>query len=381
MEGVTRSKWFIRLLALLFAFLLFLNANAESRDDLKNLSVGKSQAQVTNVPITLKYDEDKYFVYGYEESATVNLSSSNKVLLAIESSQQTRNFTVVADLTTLGVGTHEVPLKIENLSNGISGEIEPTNIYVTIEEKATMEMPVEFSLGNSQLKDGYSIIDTEISPEYVTVTAGANSIKSIAKVVAVLQVNSIVDTDISQKMDVYALDRDGNRISAILNPSQVRVDVKVTAPTKIVPLRFQQVGDYTKNVKNIELLPAFNTVEVSGPQESLDDLYVIDIEVDTSSISKEEVKVVKIPVASDLTVKPETVEVTIKPTLEEKTNKSESRNVSSDSAATEVSSNTSTTSTTSSSIVSSTKDSTKTETTSSSTVFSSEQESSESSTE
>ena len=46
----------------------------------------------------------------------------------------------MADLSELGEGTHEVPLEVQNLSSGVTAEIEPKTITVTIEKKVTKHL-------------------------------------------------------------------------------------------------------------------------------------------------------------------------------------------------------------------------------------------------
>lgn len=330
MSRITQSKWFVSLLALLFSVLLFLNANTNEKGKVPVSNNATSQVLLNNIPIVLKYDEHKYFVYGYEESVNITLTSANKVLLDTEANQQTRNFTVVADLTKLKLGTHEVPLKIVNLNSGISANIEPKSIFVTIEKKATMEMPVEFSLGNSQLKAGYEIENakTKIEPDSVKVTAGENSIKNINKIVAVLQASDLIDSNLARDVDVYAIDKEGNRVSAQIDPSQVLVTLVVNAPSKDVPLRYRISGHFAENVKDIKLSPSVSSVAVSGPQKSIDALNVIDIDIDVNGITQKTKKVVKIPVADDLTAKPANVEVVIEPILEDKNKSSQKKDSS-----------------------------------------------------
>ncbi len=330
MEKVTRSKSFISLLALFFAFLLFLNANAQNNSDGIGRSLSKtSQVVLTNVPIVLKYDSNAYYVSGYEETANVTLISANRVLLDTEANPQTRNFSLIADLTQLGEGTHEVPLSIVNLSRSVSAEFEPREIYVTIEKKAMVEMPVSFSLGMNQLKEDYSIEKTTIKPNMIEVTSGENTIKSITQVVAVLPANKVIDGNLSDTAEVYALDKDGNRVSADLSPNKVTVNLEVKAPSKVVPIRFRQVGDYAKGVKNIVLDPNRTTVELFGPREVLDTIYYVDVDVDISGIKTETKQEITLPTLEHVTHEPHTVEVFIRPELEEKRDKEE-KSVSND---------------------------------------------------
>ncbi|GMA43311.1 hypothetical protein GCM10025853_07680 [Tetragenococcus halophilus subsp. halophilus DSM 20339] len=65
----------------------------------------------------------------------MTLSGANRVQLNAEANEETRNFEVVADLTDLEEGTHDVPLEIDNLSNSVDASAEPDTLTVTIEKK------------------------------------------------------------------------------------------------------------------------------------------------------------------------------------------------------------------------------------------------------
>ncbi|MBT1022660.1 hypothetical protein KJW59_20230, partial [Enterococcus faecium] len=78
-----------------------------------------------------------------ENAVTVKLSSANRVQLNAEANEDTRMFRVTADITKLGEGTHEVPLKIQNLSSAVTAKIEPSTITVTVEKKVIKDFDVE----------------------------------------------------------------------------------------------------------------------------------------------------------------------------------------------------------------------------------------------
>lgn len=161
----------------MFAMLLFFNANPESRLVSRN-EAGNTMKELSdvaeNVKIKLIYDDQKYFVSGYEEETNVYLQSANKVLLDTEKAEETRNFSVVADLTDFKEGTYEVPLKIDGLNRAVSATLEKESIFVTLERRKTSSFKVSPRLNDSLLKQGYDLTDITVEPETVSITAGEN---------------------------------------------------------------------------------------------------------------------------------------------------------------------------------------------------------------
>lgn len=128
--------------ALLFSIILYFNANGQTMQS--TLSGNESYTQtVSDVSIQLVYNTDKYYIHGYENTTAVKLSSANRVQLIAEANEDTRTFKVIANLADLGEGTHEVPLKIKNLSSAVTAKLQPETITVTIEKKVSKDFDVK----------------------------------------------------------------------------------------------------------------------------------------------------------------------------------------------------------------------------------------------
>ncbi len=313
MKKPSQSNWFSSLLALLFALLLFFNANASG--SMSNVS-GTNQIydeMLYNIPVQVEYDQDKYFVSGYEETVNVHLSSANRIQLNLESNEDTRNFQVVADLTKTPLGTSEIQLRVKGLSTAVTAEIEPKTITVTVEKKVTKSFSVEAQIPETIEAEGYKVGKVAVSPKTVEITTGEETAKAINHVVAPLSnVKQSVDT-IKQTVNVQALDSKGQVLS-IENPApQVKVVVDLSLPSKEVGLTISATGSPPSSVEHYTFTLSEQKVEIRGTKSVLDAINTIELPVDVSNIKSSMKKTIKIPTNADYIVSPEEVEVTINP--------------------------------------------------------------------
>ena len=123
-----------------FSSLLFINAtsvNFQNNSSARQVSSETYTNTLTNIPIDVKYNDSKYFVSGISSEVTVFLKGSNRVALASEMQASTRKFKVVADLSNLKEGQHEITLKVEGLPSGLTATIEPQTVTAKIGKKKT----------------------------------------------------------------------------------------------------------------------------------------------------------------------------------------------------------------------------------------------------
>lgn len=313
MKKAYQSNWFSGLLALLFALLLFFNANSEGNSGNTVTTSQVYDEMVYNVPVQLKYDEEQYFVSGYEDTVAVHLSSANRIQLNLETNEDTRNFQVVADLTNVSLGTTEVPLRVTGLSSAVTAELETKTITVTIEKKVTKKFEVEAKIPESFDVEGYKVDTVSISPKSVEITTGEETMAEIAQVVAPLtNVTQSTDT-INQTVNVQALDSKGQVLS-IENPApQVKVTVKLSLPKKEVALRFTATGTPPSDVSSYSFDAATTVAEISGSNSVLETIDTIEVPIDVSGIRTSVKRTISIPSAGEYTIDPTEVEVTINP--------------------------------------------------------------------
>lgn len=299
------------LLSLLFTLILFFNPNSAS---ISNTIMSPNTLEETvEVAIQPIYDSDKYFIQGYEPTTTVRLSSLNRILLSGEVDEETRTFRVVTDLTKLGEGTHKVPLKVQNLTTGVTATLEPTSIMVTIEKLETKTFPVEVDISDENLAKGYQLSSLTVNPEEIEVTTGNLSMKEITKVVASLDNLEGIDQNMSKEVPIYAVNKDGEIIHALLSSESVVVTVEIKAPQKEVPIYIEQVGEMPDGISHFEMALSQQTAVIIGAPDLLAKYDHLTVSVDVSKVKKQTQQSMTLEIEKEMFVHPQQIIVTITP--------------------------------------------------------------------
>lgn len=317
MKGFFQKNWILRLLALLFTLLLFFNANSQknsSSSSSTSTNVQTRSVKLANVPVNI-LGNDKYFYSGYEGDVTVQLSSTNLVKLGQQENEDTRTFKVVADLRkTKKTGTMDMVLTTRDLPSGIEAQIDPKTTSITVEKKASKEFKITPVVAKAQLADDYTLKEISVSPKTVKITTGEAEIAQIARVEASVNPTEKITGNYSEKVTIKAYDADGNALPIAASPAQATVSLKVSLPSKSVPLQIEQTGTAPAGVSSVEVTADKNLVKLSGDASQLADIESVALSVDISNIKQKTTKTMKIPVESGITADPTSVEVTITPT-------------------------------------------------------------------
>lgn len=308
--------------ALLFSIILYFNANGQTMQN--TLSGNESYSQTaSDVSIQLLYDTDKYYIHGYENTTTVKLASANRIQLMAEANEDTRTFRVTADLAHLGEGTHEVPLKIKNLSSAVTAKLQPETITVTIEKKVTKDFEVKAILPTETTPSGYNLTETTVDPTKVTITTGDKTLAEIHQVVAKVNPSMITDDGVNSNVSVQALNSAGEPLSIVSDPVQVNVTSDAIKPKKTVSLYGIQQGTKGEGIKNYNFKFSELEAEVTGTMEQLAQIGdSIAVPIDISGITHRTTRTIQIPIEQGMSVSPKSVKVEITPVLESTTSDS-----------------------------------------------------------
>ncbi len=310
-----RTSLLYGFVALLFSIVLYFNANGQTVQS--TLSGNESYNQTaSNVSIQLLYDTDKYYIHGYENTATVKLSSANRVQLNAEANEDTRTFRVTADLTNIGEGTHEVPLKVKNLSSAVTAKLQPETITVTIEKKVTKTFDVKVVVPSDFTPSGYELGETSADPDKVTITTGDKTLSEIHQVTATVAPSMIKDEGINSEISVQALNQAGEALSIVSDPVQVKVTADAIKPTKSVRLYGTQQGTPGEGVKSYDFKFSELDAVITGSNDRLALIGdSIPVPIDVSGITHRTTRNIEIPVEQGLSVSPKSVSVEITPIL------------------------------------------------------------------
>ena len=316
MEKIYNNPWFMKVVALAFAILLFTYVNSSNNRGQTTSSIDGLSAITTDtildVPIVVEIDQDNYYVTGFPETVSVEISGPSSIVL---NTKTTKNFDIVAtDLDSLGVGTHTIELVAEGLSPQLEYTISPQEVTITIEEKKVETFSVDVEFNDSLIADGFEAGTPTINYETVELTGTASTIDQVSEVKVVVNEEEGITKDIVQTLPILVSDADGKKLDVVLKPSEVTVNIPVNPTKKEVPIVLNQTGTASTDF-NYELglsNQSDTAVVVQADDEVLKNLSSYPVEIDVTDITKTTTQTIELPLIEGVTtLDPKEIEVTI----------------------------------------------------------------------
>lgn len=316
MEKIYNNPWFIKIVALAFAILLFTYVNSSNNRGQTASNVDGLSATTTDtileVPIVVEIDQDNYYVTGFPETVSVDISGPSSIVL---NTKTTKNFDIVAaDLDSLGVGTHTIELVAEGLSPQLDYKVSPEEVTITIEEKKVETFRVEVEFDDSLIEEDFEAGTPTIDYETIELTGTASTIDQVEEVKVVVNGEEGITEDIVQTLPVVVSDADGEKLDVELNPSEVTVTIPVDPIKKEVPIVLNQMGtadadlSYELGISN----QSAATVAVQADNEILSSLSSYPIDIDVTDITETATQTIDLPLLDGVTIiDPEKIDVTI----------------------------------------------------------------------
>lgn len=210
-------------ISVLVALILFFYATTTNYKNTLTHNTNENTAKetftnaISNVPVSIEYDSEKYFISGFLPTTNVELIGSNRVILQKETDESTRTFQVVADLTDLGVGEHTIELQMTNLPAGVNATMNPSYFIVKIGKRASKTFTVIGKISNTQLAEGYMVSKVTVGTKNVRVTTDAETLQKIHHVEAVVPDASKLSANYSGSATLQAVDNDGNILPVVFS--------------------------------------------------------------------------------------------------------------------------------------------------------------------
>lgn len=225
-----RQQAYYLILSFMLAIFLFLYASL-SNFQINSVAPSNSSETFTNtiynVPINLIYDSENYFISGFASDVTVQLTSSNRVTLQKESQEATRSFIITADLSDFESGTHDVPLKLENLPSGVNATIIPTSIKAKIGKRVSGTFSVRSEVSKDQLEEGLVVTHVSTKDTEVEVVSDESTMAKIDHILATLPSDAVISENLTATVTLQAVDKEGNLLPAVIQPTETTMIVKV----------------------------------------------------------------------------------------------------------------------------------------------------------
>ncbi|UOY91523.1 CdaR family protein [Ectobacillus sp. JY-23] len=302
MDKLMDNHWFLKGLALLFALMLYTVASLDSESQssgITGLPVGEVTETLTDVPVTVNYDEEKYVVTGAPKYVTLTLEGQGSVITATKINRQ---FEVYANLNGYEPGVYEVRLQHEGINDKVKVKITPPKIKVTIAEKVKKQFPVEVSFINSnQMKEGYKADKVVVKPAFVELSGTKEQLDKVAAVKAYIDLKG-VNQSINKDVKVVVYDQDGNPLEMPATPATVNVNVPIITPEKKVSIDITKRGTLPEGVTLTNITAEPSQITLYGPKDVLDGIETLNgIFVDLDKITGNTNLEVSVPLPKGVT--------------------------------------------------------------------------------
>ncbi|KUP04481.1 hypothetical protein Q73_15225 [Bacillus coahuilensis m2-6] len=294
MDKFMDSVWFMRIVALLLALLLFITVKF---DDSASKSLFQSASSedievIEDVPLEAYYDSENLVVTGLPQTVDVTISGPTNI---VQSAKALKDFSVFVDLNELIIGEHTVQVQYEDLSEKLEVTIDPSFVTVDIQEKISVEYTVEPEFNEELLEDGYELRDLTISPNKVTITGAKNVIDKIAFVRATVDLKGSISQTVSRAAQVQVLDQSLSKLNVQVEPELVDITISVFNPQKEVGLEVNEVGTLRESLQIKEITTSPENITIFGNQSILNGISTLNVDVDLTDI--EEDTTIEVPVS------------------------------------------------------------------------------------
>lgn len=313
MDNWFKSKWFVRIISLIFAVFIYTFVNVSENPSQSDPTFSGSTDQshmLDEVPVEIKIDEENYVVSGVPEYVTVNLQgSAGKVMPLISQ----RNFDVFVDLRGLEEGEHTVELQ-HTISKDIEAYIEPKSIPVTIEERASKEFSIVADFINSdKMAEGYELVSHEVEPGTVTITSSRSVIDQIGAVKVYVNLEGLEGSINNREVPVNVYDTQGNELNVRIAPESVQVSAELDNPSKSVPVTVETIGKLPEGYAINSISANVEEVEVYSTSDILKNITEVSTEaIDLSKVTESGTVEAKLKLPEGVNApEMETIEVTI----------------------------------------------------------------------
>jgi len=232
------------------------------------------------------YNEEAFVVEGLPETVDVTLIGRKwDVYLA----KQYPADEVTADLSGLSAGQHRVNLKYKQSVSSVNYKLDTSSVMVTIYEKVSENRELTSDIiHKDKLETKLNIDSVTLSRDNVIIKGAAYKLKEVASVKALIDIENItkhiVGSTTLSDVPLVAYDKAGEIIDVEIVPSKVEAVIKITSPSKKVPIRVIPEG--TPEGKAVKTLtPSIKEVTIYGMEEALADIEYLPVIIDVSNVT------------------------------------------------------------------------------------------------
>ena len=297
------NKWFLRIISLFFALMLFVGIRGSNRATSSNTMTNSASLETTetisNVPVQLgKHDAD-IFVSQLQETVSVTLTGPRNIVTSLASSDLV---VTTEDLTGVSTGSRTVRLEMANLPEGVKYQINPSRVVVQISRKKTITMPIEYEVAQGAIANGSEVGGVTLSTAEVELNGTEETIDRVARVYIKIATTTPQSKSFAGKYKLQIVDKDGKLLDVNASPSEIEAKVAVKAPdSQLVDLTVSGTGEDSKYSYQYHLSEGTQAT-VQGNSAVISRLKSLHVTVDVTGIRNSTTVMGQVEVPEDVTL-------------------------------------------------------------------------------
>lgn len=315
------SVWFDKLLysqktsklvSLILAIVLYTAISFNLGESVFNNPI-QSGRKIDSIPVTVVANAEIYEISGLPTSVSANVIGD---LSDISLMLTQKAYSVVADLSGLLEGTHEITLTPKDFSSRLDVVLSQTSAVVTIKKKISERFSLGYDFVNKdQMNQEYVLGIPTLSDQEVIIRASQDTLDKIGMVKVLIDVSKVTG-DFTKQGTVVAYDQNGQRMDVDILPAVVNATVGVTSPNKTVPVAVSPVGEIPNQMAIDSITYDHQTITIYGQETILGAINTVLVPIDATTLTADTNLVADIPLPSGVTktsVNVVNMQLTLKP--------------------------------------------------------------------
>lgn len=249
--------------------------------DSKVISLVENEAEViTNVPVSVRYNEEAYVVEGIPEEVDVILTGrKSDIYLA----KQLGDHKVILDLSDYEASSnsYKVYLTYAKSVESLSYKLDPSYVTVTVKNRVSKLFDVSYDLVNSlKLDSKLNVKNIELSKTELVVKGSEDTLDKISTVKALVDLNNEMLTEAGtyniDNIPVVAYDENGKILNNItIVPTSLSATITLDSYSESVPLSVITTGNLVTGKAIASILinnsPSFS-IDIYGDKNKISEI-------------------------------------------------------------------------------------------------------------
>ena len=287
LEKFINKKQTLIVISLMIAFGMFFWVDQNS-DKILN----KSAEILTDRPVIADYNKEAYVIEGLPTSVDVTLIGKTAYLYLAK--QNASNLTISVDLKNLTPGSHKVKLKYNESQalKSVEYKLDPSTANIVVYEKVSETRELDYDILHKDKLNTKLVLDSvDLERNDIIIKGASYKLKQVATVKALVDIDKINNPKVGgyvlKNIPLVAYDDNGDKIDVEIVPSTVEATLKITSPSKEVPIQIKPVGEvaFGKSIKS--LTPSVSKVTIYGDSDVIEGITSLPIELDVDGLSSD----------------------------------------------------------------------------------------------